>query len=139
MKVYIVTCGEYSSYHIETICETFEQAKQKCMMAVYKDSWDTPQIEVWDTETGLRCDSERKRWRVWWSDGSLLCEESYEESFTFNAGSLWDKINGRNFNFELEGLEANDEKHAIKIASDMLAEYKAMLGGIVTGGTIVCD
>lgn len=47
MKIYIVTKGDYSDYHIEAV---FESKKKAELYVKYHSSWDEPRIEEWDTD-----------------------------------------------------------------------------------------
>ena len=54
MKVYIVTSGSYSDYHIDAVCETREKAEKILALISDKDYWhDDAQIEEYDTDTFL--------------------------------------------------------------------------------------
>ena len=48
MKVYIVTQGEYSDYHIEAVFTDKEQAKLYC--AVHKPTYDPCEISEWEAD-----------------------------------------------------------------------------------------
>lgn len=52
-KVYIVTEGDYSDYHIEACFTTKEKAEEfiKNSKKVEDDGWYKPGIEVWDLDT----------------------------------------------------------------------------------------
>jgi hypothetical protein len=48
MKIYIVTSGSYSDYHIDAVFTDEEQAKLYC--AVHDNDYDTPGIEEWEAD-----------------------------------------------------------------------------------------
>ena len=132
MKVYIITSGEYSDYHIDAVCETLEEAQRKCLRLCSKYCywWDPYSIEEWDTETGYNSEAEGKYYHVWWDGGKLTCQESDAAECTIRASSANELQRHRDFEFDIDGLAAKDEAHALKIASDMLAEYRALLEGV---------
>jgi len=49
MKVYIVTSGDYSDYHIEAVFTNEEQANLYC--ALHAGRWDSPSVEEYETDT----------------------------------------------------------------------------------------
>ncbi len=48
MKVYIITKGEYSDYHICSVCLDKETAEKR--KDLYSDGWDKAEIETYDTD-----------------------------------------------------------------------------------------
>lgn len=131
MKVYIITSGCYSDYHIDAVCETFESAKCKCLELTSECSYDDYRIEEWDTKTGECCSNkDATHYHVWWDGAKLTCEESYAVEYTVRASSIYAMRRGHDFEFNIDGLRADDEAHALKIAYDILALYCALLEGI---------
>lgn len=131
MKVYIITSGDYSDYHIDAVCETFEAARRKCMLLSSRYGCDSYRVEVWDTETGACSMPEGNYYHVWYENGALHCALCDSCAYEFLAT---DEYHNRpdiyNFHFSIDGLRAKDEAHALKMASDTLAEYKALLEGV---------
>ena len=51
MKIYIVTSGEYSDYHINAVFSTKEEAEKYCALNNKAgDNWTDCEIEEWDTQ-----------------------------------------------------------------------------------------
>lgn len=130
MKVYIITSGDYSDYHIDAVCETFEAAQRKCMLLSSHDGCENYRVEEWDTVSGTCSMPEEKYYHVWLENGLLRCGPCDSCSYEFMATDRYDDPEVFNFQFSIDGLRAKDEAHALKIASDTLAEYKALLEGV---------
>ena len=48
MEIYVVTAGSYSDYHIQYVFTDKEKA-QKYVDLHSNDSWDTPEIEIYES------------------------------------------------------------------------------------------
>lgn len=49
MKVYVITEGNYSDYHICTVTTNKERAEK--LVKIFSDNWDDAKIEEYDTES----------------------------------------------------------------------------------------
>lgn len=49
-KVYVITCGEYSDYHICAVCSTRERAEE--LRPLYSDRYDIAEIEEFEMDQG---------------------------------------------------------------------------------------
>ena len=131
MKVYVVTSGEYSEYHIvgvtldKQVAETFvngkNEAKGKYGKEFYLEEYDTDDFRV----IAVGCKPYRACFyrkengdRLSWADE---CEWRYQ-----NIGLV--EADGRG-NYEVI-VFAKDEDHALKIGAGKVAEYKARKEGI---------
>lgn len=47
-KVYVITCGEYSDYHICAVCSTRERAEE--LRPLYSDRYDIAEIEEYEMD-----------------------------------------------------------------------------------------
>lgn len=47
-KVYVITSGEYSDYHICAVCSTRERAEE--LRPLYSDRWDIAEIEEYEMD-----------------------------------------------------------------------------------------
>ena len=114
MKVYVITQGAYSDYHIIGVALDKEKAER---IASFFDS-DSTEIEEYDTE----------RWDI--SDGrclytiridngriSIIDNDEFYDTNVVRAYPSW--------NVYEVSVMARDKEHAMKIASDMIAQYKA--------------
>lgn len=116
MKIYIITKGDYSDYHICNVTTDYQKAKR--YEEAYSDNWDDARIEVYE-------DGENEKERYCWaynpvSNTATISEYNEKERVKTNMrGEICTVI-----------VYAPDEKHAIKIAQDMLAKYKAEQAGL---------
>ena len=126
MKVYVITNGEYSDYHICGVTLDYETAEK--IRKHTSGSYDESRIEEYETDT--------------WSDivriggiyhvnkyGAYL--QAYRENY-----DVEEIYNNRNvvmdYGNDRKGVNviARDEDHAKKIASDLFAKYDAEKNGL---------
>lgn len=123
MKVYIVTQGEYSDYHIEGVFSTREKAQE--YLDHIGSAWNAG-IEEYNI------DEETPRGVFLYNvkildDGGKAVVEIMErdDRFTYRRKDVF----GYHFTF-ITGwwfnVEAEDAKHAVKIASERLMQIKAL-------------
>lgn len=74
-KVYIVTRGEYSDYHIESVFNTKESAEKYC--AVHWIDSEPPEIEEWDLEDGSNIECEKVYRAIHFSHDDRFDREPY--------------------------------------------------------------
>lgn len=131
-KFYAVTAGHYSDYHIIAITDNKERADN--IAKIYRDDgWNAePQVQEF-VDSGV---IEDVLWRVSArADGSyyVYCEELDKK----NVNVIEEVLPSISNNFGKTGEKysvcvfAKDKDHAIKIAQDLWAEYKAKKEGIV--------
>lgn len=126
MKVYVITNGIYSDYHICGVATDYETAEK--IRKHTSGRYDESRIEEYETDT--------------WSDivriGGLYhvnkygahlqaCRENYDvEALYNNRNVVMDYGNGG------KGVNviARDEDHAKKIAADLFAKYEAEKNGL---------
>ena len=141
MKVYIVTSGSYSDYHIDAVTLDKDQA-ERLAQAVTDYGWDEGHVTVWDTDDFKIIDDGMKLYYVMIFLNETGCDISRisiqetspissltHQSLAFIDHSKFDESNGGgNIQF---GVRARDEEHAKKIAYDKFAEWKAQKEGLV--------
>ena len=120
MKVYVITAGEYSAYHICAVTANPESAEN--LRLLYSDEWNgEAEIEEFDTEEL----SERPKtyWRVQSYEGRMC---SCREFPITNECEVECKLNSVTCNHSVYTVDvvAKDRAHAIKIAQDLIAQYK---------------
>ena len=132
MKVYVITKGVYSSYHICAVA--IDKNKAEILRKAFSDSWDEAEIETYETnqfiteiESGLKLYScsmhkdDDTSISTYNSDLEYVCSKDF-------------KVREYKKGFMAPGYEvyvwAKDEDHARKIAADKIAEYKARKAGI---------
>ena len=121
MKIYVVTEGSYSDYHIVGVSDDVETARK---IAEYRGA----EVETYDTndytDDKLLWDY---TWRTWYDDyGEKKVRESLEcrmpDEFHKEVNKVyrtWDK------SIYTVVVKANDRDHALKTARDMVAQYRA--------------
>ena len=144
-KVYIVTQGSYSDYHIVSVFADKEQAYTFCAIHNDKDLEDTNywggyEIEEWDIDT-IKIETNekpKKKVKVWFKkyryDEPPKYYEYYEaitlQQDTDNI-SLWSD-DGCRIEYEIEFVvDMNkDKEQCKKIATDKLMQYLAGENGL---------
>lgn len=131
-KVYVITKGDYSDYHICAVTLDREKAERLCKLFV--NSCSEPEIEEWDTERHADLLAGRKPYYVrFYKNGELFsanedeyCIEHFSpginENFAFEHGRKVDLLN--------VNLYAENKEAAIKIAAEKRAKYLAEKEGI---------
>lgn len=120
-KVYVITKGAYSSYHICAVASDMETAEK--LQKYYSDD------EVWGVETSIEAydlnekpDDIRVMYCVIFRNNKVECRaEEYEHVEHISNGPI----------FMAVYVMAKDEAHAVKIAQDRRAEYLAKKEGVV--------
>lgn len=125
-KVYVITKGAYSDYHICAVAATKEIAEKLQKIYSDKDSWADARIEEYDLNEAK--DDVRVFYDVTFADDKVsACFNEYgeRESINFYKGNKWQS--GR----LIVCVRARDEDHAVKIAQDRRAEYLAEKKGVL--------
>lgn len=115
MKIYVITVGEYSDYHICAV--TLDENKAEILRKAFSDSWDEAMIEEYDTEEyepiGIPC------WEVVMTSTDLKVKplkglvSASEVSYSKRAKKYFVYV------------KAKDEDHAKKIGLDKIMKFKA--------------
>lgn len=124
-KVYIITKGSYSDYHICAVTLNKDTAK-KLAKKYSEDEWDKALIEEYVLDDFTNC--ERYMYRVGFYERGIDCtfdEYEHTEKIIYN-NSAWTGVESI-----IVYVKAKDEEHAIKIAQDRRAEYLAKKQGII--------
>ena len=111
MKIYAITKGIYSDYHICAL--TVNKEKAEYLKKIYTDKWNEADIEIYEDGEG----SELNLFYFCDQNGCNPKIRDYAENERV-AVDRFGKIYG-------VYLYAKDESHAEKKAQDMIAEYKA--------------
>lgn len=123
MKVYVITCGEYSSY---TICAiTLDKAQAELLKIRYSDKWDEACIEEYDTDDyKIEVSNDYKPiWNVeFWSHNNEITR-CYKVSHNNVKHGEIDVSKWLNETHVF--VEAKDEEHAKKIATDIYMKWLA--------------
>ena len=118
MKVYVITKGAYSDYHIVGVSLDKKRAEE-IAKAVSEEPIDLYRAYVEEYDTDAL--AVNLRYGVWFNNGYWNAEpndyDKYQSNYAYNDHSFI--------------VYAKDENHAIKIAQDMRAEYLAKQKGVV--------
>ena len=119
MNIYVVTCGEYSDYHIERVFTNYEKAEQYVALQNrnpngYQEEWN---IESYLTSDGI-LEGEIK---VYYLYRFVFRNDEIEICDTRIVG--YQKKDFSSCPFELT-LEEDDEEKALKIAQDEYAKMR---------------
>lgn len=118
MKVYVITQGEYSDYHICGVA--LDEERAEAIRKHFDREWDNTDIEVYDTETY----SERNLLTSY----MVTVSKSGDDVEVFNENPFASEEKTRNsYRFDRDGtfiacVVANDRDHALKIALDKRAK-----------------
>lgn len=125
MKVYVITQGDYSDYHICAV--TLDEQEAKRLAKVYSDTHDPGVVEEYDTDapetkTGL---DGRVPYYVWfYKDGRTCVSMSYTAPKNFQPS-----IELRH-DCDCVALFATDSEAAVKIAAEKRAQARAEKEGL---------
>ena len=126
-KVYIVTAGTYSDYHIVGATLDRKQAELACEVYGWKDSLGySIDIEEYDLDifNGIKKEDHIYRVTIWENGGYSVKDERgcYYLNPINDEDMAWGDYTVT--------VVARDEAHALKIAQDKRAEYLARKEGI---------
>ena len=128
MKIYVITQGSYSDYHICAVTDDPDKAE---VIADYFGStgwYVMPEIEEYDTDTLLPVVQGKIYFRVDFNNMGYVTEVNEIKYDDYYHGEEIEEKNDGIFMKILTGYAvrvwADDEEHAAKIAEDKLAEYR---------------
>lgn len=128
MKIYVVTKGEYSDYHI--CCATIDKNQAERAAKIYSDKWDEAYIEEFDSDDILKIPDAIKKYCVSFSKTTGIVLNVYESSneiLPINSSPLIHQFLNSHYIVEVNAI---DKDHALKIASDAFAKYMAEKEGL---------
>lgn len=128
MKIYVVTDGDYSDYHICGVC-TSRKTANELKDYVNRNEYSDARIEIYETDVwedilnvGGFYEVVRR------DDGSLYVNrEEYDIEECYKTRNHVKRSKWRNI---YTYVVARDEDHAKKIASDLFAKYMAEKEGL---------
>lgn len=113
MKIYIVTAGEYSDYHIEAVFTDKKQAELFCAIHEYDlEEYEADEIQI---------DTNKKPKKIW-----HFCKHRKNESLTiWTKGMTLDEMEDFSQYVKTISLDADiDEEKAKKIICDKYYKWK---------------
>jgi len=128
MKIYIITKGEYSDYHI--CAATTDKNTAKKLLQLYRDRWDEPKIETYDDGSARDILNGACVWDVYINSQNMAfraCKNYHPVAIPDNINQVeriedW-QLCGENEDYTIS-VVAKSKEHAEKIAQDIFAEYK---------------
>ena len=124
MKIYVITKGEYSDYHICGV--TVDKARADNLARCYSTEWEKAKVEEHDTDDVNPVLEGKTGYRVTFFDNGNVYQVTPQSIDYFTPGvekieypRFW---NGATLHV---GVYAYDEKSAIKIASEKRAKWLA--------------
>ena len=121
MKVYVLTCGEYSCYHIVGVLLDEEQAK--IAAEVMSNSYNDVEVETHDTDELKFIKPGWKYWTIAFSERDHAIVDTFCDDYYLDALGK-PRLCAINHRWYVD-VYAEDEDHAIKNASDRLNKYLA--------------
>ena len=137
MKVYVITSGEYSDYHIDAVSDRLDEAEKICGFLNSKRQYDFCEIEEFDTDE-IKVNStedvkQRFDMKVGYSSGRIY----WFDSPVYALGDMSDikvRRNCRSGELEIDVIavlpKGTDKETAKKIMLDRVAKFKAKRAGI---------
>lgn len=129
MKVYVVTSGEYSDYHIDGVFDDLNKAE--IYAATIEDKYgENTSVEEYDTE-GIEIETSKKvkkQWHFAISEKKNVCYCS--AIYTFRDVNNITFCTDRRYHVYMTLKKDVNEEKAKKIAFDRLAEYEARKQGV---------
>lgn len=121
MKIYVITKGEYSNYYICGVA--VDREKAETLARIYSDKWEKADVEEYDTDNYNPVLEGKTAYRVLFLkngdvDRVMTPEYDFFEPIVENI-HYW---TGATLSV---GVYADDEKSAIKIASEKRAKFLA--------------
>lgn len=128
MKIYIITKGDYSDYHI--CAATTDENVAKNLLQLYRDRWEEPIIETYDDVAARDVLHGGRIWDVFINSKNTAfraCEQYNSVAVPANINQVeriedW-MLCGENEDYIIS-VVAKSKQHAEKIAQDIFAEYK---------------
>ena len=131
MKIYVITKGYYSDYHICAVATDPDKAKR--LAQLYTDKWDDARVEEYDTDNVMCLLEGRLPFSVHFSGGVVWhVSDDKEYLYNFEPGVIerTEYPHLPSNVCEIVRVYAPDEETAKKIAIDKRAQYLAEKAGI---------
>ena len=132
MKIYVVTEGTYSNYHI-VFCTLDKERADTFVKRYNKREYDCYRVEEYDADVIKLFDDGRELYQVWKRDNDSVRvydeEPCYQDQFVINKVNRYNVKNPKSIQYSVYVM-AEDEEHAKKIGEDLIYEYMARKAGI---------
>lgn len=121
MKIYVITKGSYSDYHICAVADNKKRAKELQKFFCQGEGYEIPSIETFDTEEYTDVfDRGYKFYYCMMRNGIIDISERVDNDYPDTNV----RRNRKDNSYCLDVI-AKDKEHAQKIFTDKIAEYKA--------------
>lgn len=119
MKVYVITVGNYSDYHICGVATDPESAENLRLLS--SDSWcGEARIETFDTQ---EVPERPKTYFAILTSDEFGLTKCWERPMIDGEEYYINHVNGSSSGYAVNVI-AEDKSHAVKIARDLIAQYK---------------
>lgn len=127
MKVYVITRGDYSDYHI--IGVSLDKEKARNVARIFSDDMYTANVEEYDSDQFK--DAKYPLWDVTFCSNRPVVINKADYCSDYNVPKIVESFVGTQGVWVCQiRVQAEDKDHALKIASDELAKYKAEKEGM---------
>lgn len=125
MKVYVITEGDYSDYHIVGVTLDWKKAEAYCRVA--RSDLYAPEVEEFDTDLFDSIESRKPYSVIMYNDGRVEAEEfDFEYSYEIAARHEVQRLGYNLDDNWIVHVLAEDEAHARKIGIDYIMQAKYM-------------
>jgi len=121
MKVYVITRGDYSDYHI--IGVSLDKKKAKDVARIFSNDMYTANVEEYDSDQFK--DAKYPLWGVNFYSNKPVVINKADYCSDYNVPEIVESFGAQGVWVCHIRVQAEDKDHALKIASDELAKYKA--------------
>ena len=133
MKIYIITKGDYSSYHICAV--STDKKNAETLRKAFSDRWDEARIETYESDEFLtEIENGFKLYDCSMKEDGDMSITIFESSIDYYIDSANFKVKKYKKGYMAPGygvyVWAKDKDHARKIAADKIAEFKAKEEGV---------
>lgn len=130
MKIYVVMKGIYSDRHVVTA--TVDPDKAKKIAEKFSDDWDDAWIDEFEDGDVML----KNLWYVRFNfKGEVETVELETDEHYYNKPDEVNRVHWNNYKYKLHDtwvyVFADDEEHAIKIATEKRAEFLAQRNGLI--------
>lgn len=130
MKVYVITKGRYSEYHICAVTTDPDTAER--LARIYSDRWDDASVEEYDTDASQPLLDGRLPYQVWFYRTGTVeirpeIEDLGDERYEMKEVREYPETHSLS---EIVYMLAPNEEKAMKIAIDRRTQYQAEKAGI---------
>lgn len=137
MKVYVITAGDYSDYHIVAVTEDKEKAdnyvkehNERLNEDAYAEEYDTDDFDIVVADRDAKYFLVRGNWNYYNECIDITCYESNYVEYIANRNRPFYSLMGK-INYWIYYCPAEDQEHAIKKATDWAAQQKAEQKGVI--------